>query len=117
MAVGLVACHAVIVGPSAQAVALHVRPIPGDGSFVMNIGDSLAFEALPVASDSTVVGPAVIASWRSNDTTIVSVTDQGVLQSHCAGSTTVEATATVAGHSLFGTRQVVVGSTGPRCVP
>jgi hypothetical protein len=113
----LFACGDSVSPASPPAVALHVRPVSTDGGFVMNIGDSLPLEALPAASDSTVVGGPVTASWFSSDTTIVSVSNQGVVQSHCAGSASVVATATVGGHSLSGTLSILVASTGPRCAP
>ncbi len=113
----LFACGDNVSGPTTEAVALHLRPIAADGPFAINLGTSLALEALPIAADSTVVAGPIAATWRSSDTTVVGITAQGVLQSHCAGSTTVVATAPLAGRSLSGTLPIIVASTGTACAP
>jgi hypothetical protein len=114
----LFACGDNFARPAALPVALHVRPVGADRAVAVNIGITLALEALPIDADSTVVGAAVIASWRSSDTSVANVSNQGVLQSHCTGTTTtVLATAFIAAGPLAGTLPVMVGSTGPRCAP
>jgi hypothetical protein len=105
-----------VADPLAHATALYVRPVGFDGPFAMEIGDALPFEAIPIDETGARIGTAVTALWHSSDTTIASVTSDGVVHSLCMGTTTVTATKNLADKQVIGTRSVTVATTGPRCV-
>ena len=102
--------------PLVHTAALYVRPAGFDGGFVMEIGDALPFEAIPIDETGARIGTAVTASWRSADTAIATVTSDGVVHSLCVGTTTVTALKDIAGKQVTGTRAVTVATIGPRCV-
>ena len=116
LALGVAACHRDVTAPPLP-VALHVRPVGSDAPFALKTGAVVPLEALPIASDSTVLGTATPATWSSSDTSVATVTSVGVVQARCVGETTVSAMATISGRSLAGSVVVLVGTTGARCAP
>ena len=116
--VGLVACGDSESGPHAQPVALHIEA-PGfglPGMFVeVNVGTTMNLEAIPIAPDSTLLEPAVTATWQSSDTNVATISNKDVFRAHCIGVSTVTAVAVVGGRTLSGSMPVGVGTTGANC--
>jgi hypothetical protein len=109
------ACQQASDPTSTVAVALHVSPSGLDGPFIVNVGTDLLLAAVPVAADSTRLGPAVLATWTSSDTVIATVAADGRVHTRCSGTALVTATAITAGRTLRGARAVLVETSGLRC--
>lgn len=99
------------------AVALHLRPLGYEGGFAVNIGETLALEAIPVAADSTFIGTAITAHWSSADTAKAVITDQGILHTRCVGTVRIDATGVIHGQSITGHLPVAIGTVGAACAP
>ena len=98
-------------------VALLVRPRGSNevSGINIHIGEDLPLEALPVRADSTRIDTAIAAAWNSTDTTKAVVSAEGVLHTRCVGTTTIRASASVAGRLVTGQVRVSIGSFGQTC--
>jgi hypothetical protein len=90
-------------------VALRVGPPNGQPGLYITTGQIATLIARPVSADSTVLSGPVQASWSSSDTSLVRVTQDGIVTAgQRAGRVTVTAEATVSGRQLGGAVPVVV---------